>query len=470
MARNVTLSSARDLIVAIATAPGVGAIAIIRMSGAGAHAAASRIFRHGGGTADPPPPAMMVLGTLLNPDTNLVVDRCLAVRWEAPHSYSGEDMVELQVHGSPAVCEAALQACIAAGARLAEPGEFTRRAFMNGKIDLAQAEAVSDLTRAQTEDARRVAITQLRGGLSEQLNAIRAKLVDVTAEIEARLDFPEEDLPPENRKALLASLDNAISGLQSLVASHKRGRRLQDGARVVLAGPPNAGKSSLFNALVGRERAIVSPHPGTTRDSIEATVEMGGMPVTLVDTAGLRSNPEEIEGLGIKKTHEEIEGADLILFIVDYRDRNAAFKEYRAIKDRDHMVIFNKAEHLVGVLIGGITEIDSQSTPRHGVRFISARDRKGLDSLETAIVRELSGGAADDAGGVVITNERQAGALRRSAEAAENARALLAEEKPMELAVVDLSVALSEIDAITGKTQLDEDILDAVFSKFCLGK
>ncbi|MEO8377129.1 MAG: tRNA uridine-5-carboxymethylaminomethyl(34) synthesis GTPase MnmE, partial [Candidatus Sumerlaeota bacterium] len=201
----MALLGAKDLIVAVATAPGVGAIAIVRMSGAGSHSAAHRIFRHGGGRDEP---GLLNLGTMMNPETRAVIDRCLAVRWEAPRSYTGEDMVEFHVHGSPAVCDAAVQACIAAGARIAEPGEFTRRAFLNGKIDLAQAEAVSDLTRAQTEEARRTAVLQLRGGLSDRLAQIRERLVATTAEIEARLDFPEEDLPAESRAALLANLSD----------------------------------------------------------------------------------------------------------------------------------------------------------------------------------------------------------------------------------------------------------------------
>ncbi|MCC6546995.1 tRNA uridine-5-carboxymethylaminomethyl(34) synthesis GTPase MnmE [Candidatus Sumerlaeota bacterium] len=467
MARNLALHGTKDLIVALATAPGVGAIAIIRLSGVGVRAAASQIF-HGVRLRDEP--GVLNLGALSHPETHAVIDHCLMVHWEGPRSYTGEDMVEFQLHGSPAVCDAAIQACLLVGARLAEPGEFTRRAFLNGKIDLTQAQAVSDLTRSQTEDARRAAMSQLRGGLSDKLVAVRAALLDVTAEIEARLDFPEEDLPHENRQAMRRKLVEAGKDLELLLGSFRRGRRLQEGARVVLAGPPNAGKSSLFNALVGRERAIVSPHAGTTRDSIEAVVELGGMPVTLVDTAGLRSEPEEIERLGIQKTHEEIEGADLILFVIDYRERNAAYDEYRAMKDRDHIVVFNKAEHLVGVLIGGVSEFEPNESHRHGIQFLSARERKGLDALENAIIRELVGGPANDTGGVTITNERQAGALRRASEATAAASALLEGGHPLELVVVDLSVALSEIDSITGKTQLDEEILDAIFSRFCLGK
>lgn len=466
MARTVAAHGENDLIAAPATAPGAGAIAIVRLSGPGATDAAGRLFSHPLSDAEA---GSLTLGTLMHPATKEPIDRCMAVRWVAARSYTGEEVVEFHLHGSPAIVDRVMEACVGAGARVARPGEFTRRAFLNGKIDLAQAEAINDLARAQTDEARRAALAQLAGGLSAQLEAIRGELVRVTAELEAAIDFPEEGIEPASRTHLLAMLDAAATQLRRLLESFGRGRLLQRGARIVFAGPPNAGKSSLLNAILGRERAIVTPHAGTTRDSIEAVIDLEGIPVTLVDTAGLRANPEEIEALGIEKTREEMQAADLVLFMVDYRERDAAFGEYASIRHLDHLVVFNKAEHLAGILMGG-GGFEAGPGNRHGIHFVSARERQGIERLEQAMLEYLRGQGSEGGGNAVITSARHAEALRGAQGALSGAREGLAGGVSPELVVVDLQTAISSLDTITGRRELDEEILDMIFSRFCLGK
>lgn len=465
MARSLPANRGKDdLIAAPATAPGQAAIAIVRLSGRGAHEAVrQRLFR---GPLAEGAPGRMVLGTLVHPGTGAPVDECLAVCWRAPRSYTGEDVAEFHLHGSPAVVDAAVEACLAAGARLAEPGEFTLRAYLNGRMDLAQAEAVSRLTQARTEAGRRAALAQLRGGLSARLYEHRAALVQTTAELEAALDHPEEDLPAPDAARHLTVIRAALAAIGELLASARRGRMLHDGARVVLAGRPNAGKSSLFNTLLGRERAIVTPHPGTTRDTLEASIDLAGIPVTLVDTAGLRPDPEEIEAIGIGRSREELHAAAIVLFLVDgsVADGEAA-REYAALHTLRHFLVYTKADLPTR---GG--PVDPHSESCAGVLRVSVKSRKALDELEESLLREL--GAAPSEGGSpdAVATARQEEELRRAASALRDAATNLETSGLPELAAADLTTALAALDALLGLQSLDEDVLDAVFSTFCLGK
>lgn len=460
MARNTYSASQQDLIVAPATAPGAAAIAIVRLSGPGAIEAADGLF---GGRLAGAEAGRMVLGKLG------AIDHCLAVCWRAPHSYTGENMVEFHVHGSPAVVAATLEACRAAGARLAQPGEFTRRAFLNGKLDLAQAEAVAALTAAQTDDARRSALTQLQGGLSARLAAARAILVQVAAELEAYIDFADEEVPRPDSERLLARVAEARAVLAELLRTWDRGRRLLKGARVVFAGAPNAGKSSLFNALLGRERAIVTPHAGTTRDTLEATVELAGIPVTYVDTAGLREGAEEIEAAGIARSRAEIEGADLTLFLVDTTsDLEPLREEYRVVAPLPHLLVASKTDLATAIRIDSATST-FRGPGRLAVVAASAVRREGLAALEEAIVTHL-GGRAEAGAETVLTSARHFEALSTADALLATAATALAGGISPEYVVIDLAAALSEIDRVTGRQELDEDVLDAIFSTFCLGK
>jgi len=452
MARATATASPRDTIAAPATAPGAGAIAIVRVSGAGTAALVESVFsRHS--ELDP---ARMVLGHLRDAAGGETIDQCLAVRWVAPASYTGEDMAEFHLHGSPAIVDRAMRALIAAGARAAQPGEFTRRAFLNGKLDLAQAESVAALSASATDAARRVALHQLGGGLSRRLLATRARLVQATAELEAAVDYPEEELPPLAREMVAGALRDADRDLALVLDSMRRGRVIAGGARVVLAGPPNAGKSSLFNALVGRERAIVSPHPGTTRDTIEATIDLGGIPLTLIDTAGLRSAAEEIEAIGIAKTRDELAAADLVLYLIDAAEVSRYEEEEYRVSEFPHMPVVSKCD------LAPFTHIQ-------GALRVSAATREGIAELEAAIRAHFLGYDANN-DEPVIASARHEAALSAARESLQSASAAHARNMSPEFVVLDLALALSEIDALLGKGSLDEDILDAVFSTFCIGK
>lgn len=463
MARNIHIDSERDLIVAPATAAGRGAIAIVRLSGAGALAMGEGLTGAGLLATGP---GRLHLATLRDPAGNAAIDQVLAAAWAAPRSYTGEDMVEFHLHGSPAVVQACLDACVTAGARPATPGEFTRRAFLNGKMDLAQAEAVAALSSSQTDAARRAALGQLRGGLSGHLMSIRRTLVQVAAELEASVDYPEEDIEPATRERLGDLVDGSVRSLEELRASYRRGRRLQEGARIVLAGPPNAGKSSLFNALLRRERAIVSPHAGTTRDTLEAVIDLMGIPLTLVDTAGLRHDAGEIETMGIDRSRQEIQAADLALFLVDASGAGPdARREYEALRDLPHLLVYTKADLVPGedrrTAIG-------EHFPRGG-HFVSVTTREGLDGLEQEVARRLFG-ASTEASEVTLTAARHERAVSAALDALHTVTEGLASGLSPEFVVVDLAEALSQLDTITGLRELDEDILDAVFTTFCLGK
>lgn len=467
MARPLPTSTAHDVIVAPATAPGAAAIAIVRVGGDGALDVAARVFR--GGLRDAPP-ATMVLGELHHPTSRETIDRPLAVRWAAPRSYTGEDMVEFHLHGSPAIVRRTIEALVAAGAREAQPGEFTRRAYLNGKVDLAQAEAIAELTRSRTDEAGRAALALLSGGLAKALSSVRNPLIQTTAELEAWIDYPEEDIPAPDMARLTIALGEAASRLRALERTFTRGRHLVGGARVVLAGPPNAGKSSLFNALLGRERAIVSPHPGTTRDTIECTIDLGGIPVTLVDTAGLRAMTEEIESAGIAKSLEEVQSASFVLFVVDARSAMPADarEHYGLLREVPHFLVFNKAGE-----DGGLDD-GPKWVPAPGWAaelFISVRDRRGLEDLETRLLAALAGPPGFGESTVILTNARQHRAVVDALAHLESAGALLVAGRGVELVVTELIGALAGIDGVLGiGGNLDEEILDAVFRTFCLGK
>lgn len=447
-----------DTITAIATAAG-GGVGIIRVSGPDAISTAVRVFR--ARTIDwYRHPRVMMLGRLVDPAVppdhpDHVLDEALAVAFHEPKSMTGEDVVELHVHGGALHLRRCLDLIIRCGARLADPGEFTRRAFLNGRLDLTRAEAVSDLVSAKTDQALRQARAQLRGALHDKVMELRLRLLDLRARLEVNLDFPDEDIPPADLAVLAAAARTLGDDLLALAGTYRRGRLLREGARVVLAGPPNAGKSSLFNALVAHDRAIVTAIPGTTRDTLEETIDVLGIPVVLIDTAGLRDAGDPIEALGIQRTEDAIAAADLVLCLVPPGEEAPDLAAAQA----HALVVHSKADL-------------RDPTHERATLSVSAATGHGMDALREAIARHLDAGREADQGGLVIVHERQFQALSNAGEAALRAASLLAPSEhaqPPELAAVDLQEVMDELHALVGQTTI-EDVLDRLFSSFCIGK
>ncbi|MCX7717005.1 MAG: tRNA uridine-5-carboxymethylaminomethyl(34) synthesis GTPase MnmE [Candidatus Sumerlaeaceae bacterium] len=448
-----------DTIAAPATAAGQAAIAIVRLSGPQAHAVFFRLFRPRRPQDRPPRPMQLLRGTVISA-TGEPLDDALGTIMRAPHSYTGEDMAEFQVHGSPAVVAELLDACLRAGARLAAPGEFTRRAVLNGRMDLARAEAVADLIAAQTAASRRAALRQLDGDLSAAIETVRSRLLDLAAHIEANLDFPEEEIPATDSARWLEVVCAARNDCLHLLDSYKRGRWARSGVRVVIAGAPNAGKSSLFNALVGRERAIVTPHPGTTRDTIESTVDMAGIAVTLVDTAGLREDADMIEQLGIQRTAEALATADMILHVID------------SSSSLPPMPLPVIPEGIPVIRVMNKCDLPHDTPPANckadmNTVFTSTVTRSGLGNLEKLVSNHFA--CEPEPGEVVVTSARHAACLEAAINSLGHATEALAAGLSGDLVMVDLRGALRSLGEITGNGA-SEEILDRVFSNFCIGK
>ena len=446
-----------DTIAAIATPPGPGGIGIVRVSGPQARAIADRVFhRRAPGSWES---HRLYVGRVSAAD-GATVDEGMAVLMLGPHSYTGEDVLELHCHGSPVVLDRVLAAVLSLGARPAQAGEFTKRAFLNGRLDLAQAEAVAALVRARTADAAQTAAVQLCGGLSAQVAAVRERLVRAKAHVEAELDFGDEDVGLDPA-ALMDDVRSAQAAVDALLATAARGELLQRGLRVALSGRPNAGKSSLLNALVGSERAIVTPHPGTTRDVIEAAVDIAGIPVTLVDTAGLRDSDDDVERLGVARAEHAAAGADLVLLVLDTARPLA---EQAALLGRaDAIAALNKCD-----LPSPWSAADeARVAAAHPCVRISATAGIGLDALRQGLLARAGLEWGDNL--PAVTSARQHEALARVARSLAAARASLDARVPPELVAVDLQAALEHIGAVTGEVTSD-DVLDAVFREFCIGK
>ena len=445
-------------IAALSTAPG-GAVGILRVSGPAAVAVAARVWRGTRPLADSSP-RMLELGWIID-RSGAALDRAMAVRFAAPNSYTGEEMVELHCHGSRLVAARTLGLLFASGAREARPGEFTQRAFLNGKMDLTQAEAVADLIAAHSDRALRLANRHLAGVFGRRTDELYRQAEQLLAEAEARLDFPEEDLtltPPETLCAAAASLEADIN---RLLAGRRQGEILRHGIRVVIAGPPNAGKSSLLNAILGRDRAIVTPLPGTTRDTLEEWVSIHGLPVCLVDTAGIRETHDEVETDGIRRAHEARAAADIELWLMDATQPLA--EQLAALGQTPGATtvipVLNKMDLLpAGFVFPGAEALSPVA--------LSAKTGAGLDELFGRIEAAVLPRSGEDA--EVAVNERHAALLENALEAvAESAAEMRAGR--WELAAVTCRGVLDALGRITGKTHTP-DVLDTIFSKFCIGK
>ncbi len=446
-----------DTIAAIATPPGEGGLAVIRISGAAALSVANRCFRGGsrGIPLDQVPSHTVHHGWIIRGEA--VVDEVLATVLRAPRTYTREDTVEVGCHGGVLVSRRVLEAVLAAGARLAEPGEFTRRAFVNGRLDLAQAEAVADLIHARTERSARVALAQLQGHLSGKIHEARDALMLVLAHVEAHLDFPDEDIEPSTGRLLAARMRDALELVRGILRTSHEGRILRTGLRVAIVGLPNAGKSSLLNRLLGEDRAIVTPVAGTTRDTLEETASVRGWPIVLVDTAGVREGADEVEVEGIRRARLAAERAELLLHVVDASrgwaaDDDALRAELGAART---VVVWNKAD--IGVPPGG-----------DGVTA-SCLSGDGIDALRDRIAMEAAGGRESAAGDEIAIGARHRDALARGAAAMERAIAAMESGVPLDLLALEIRVAANAVGEVVGKTATD-DLLDTIFSAFCLGK
>jgi tRNA modification GTPase len=390
-----------------------------------------------------------------------LLDDVLFTYFAGPNSYTGEDIVEISCHGNPFIARRMLDDLFARGCRSAEAGEFTRRAFMNGRLDLSQAEAVMDLIHARSQRALAAANQQLRGSLGRRMEELIALVLRCLAQIEAYIDFPDEDLPPENRAAVLADVDRLRNGLGRLMATGHYGEVLRSGVRTVILGEPNAGKSSLLNRLVGRERALVSPEPGTTRDYLEELVTVGPHVLRLVDTAGLNLSPNALESRGIEKTFEQAAEADLFLWVVD------ASRPWPTLPPRlaeklilaNSLVVRNKSDLVTG----------SAPHPTLETVTVSALTGAGMQDLIDALVAKADAFRTEVGDEVIAINARHADALRRAGVALEAARRKLADRDPIELTSSDLREALGCLGEIAGRVD-NERMLDVLFSTFCIGK
>ena len=445
----------QDLITALATPMGASALAVLRTSGPGAVEGVARLSDRPGQVAGAPG-GRLVRSLLVDPEGDEVLDEVMLGIYRAPHSYTGEDAVEIFCHGSPPGIQRILSALYRLGFRQAEPGEFTLRAFLAGKVDLTRAEAVHEIVSAQTAVGHEMALARLGGSIAAAIEEAKQDLVAIMARVAVQLDYPEEDtgeivIPPGTVRAAR----NRIAGL---AATYRTGRLYQEGVRVALAGRTNAGKSSMFNALLREERAIVSPTHGTTRDYIESRLDLSGIPVTLYDTAGIRSTAESIEGEGIRRTRELVEHAELVLYVVDGTGGLSA---------EDRELLSRLAGRVVPVW-NKIDEPDSGPVPE-GFIGVSAVTLAGIQQLVESIVESVTPERSYRTGSPVVDSLRQKNLLERAAAALEELEGGLAAGYPVDALSVDLQEAINALGEITGEVTSD-DILDAVFGGFCLGK
>ena len=458
-----------DPIAAIATGHSPTAIGIVRVSGEGCFACCDRVFRAANGRLfSQQEPRKMVFGEMLD-SQGRVIDRGLAVRFPGPHSYTGEDSAEFHCHGSPVVLRELLDALFAAGARQATAGEFTQRAFLDGRLDLTQAEAVIDLIDAETAAAARNAAAQLDGGLRRVLEPIQEALLDITSRFYAVVDYPDEDIEDVRPEQIARSLQDADDRLTALLATCRRGKILKSGVRTAIVGRPNAGKSSLLNALAGYDRAIVTDIPGTTRDTVEESVLCGGVLLRLTDTAGIRDTEDAVERLGVERSRKAVETADLVLAVVDgsvpMAEEDLGVLRLAAQAPR-WIAVFSKCD-LWDTKARSVGVIGRENAPAASVS-LSAVTGEGLEHLEAAVAALFPAG--EDAGsGSLLTDRRQEEAAARARDAIRRAREALDTGLTPDAILTDAEEALDALGELTGRTAREE-IVSRIFSRFCVGK
>jgi len=452
-----------DTIAAIATPLGEGGLAVIRISGAQALVVADKCFVPvGKNSLTPSAAASHTIHYGKVERASKTVDEVLCAVMRAPRTYTREDVVEITCHGGILSTKTVLDTVLENGARLAEPGEFTKRAFLNGRLDLAQAEAVADLIHSRTELALTAANEQLAGKLSQRINQLRDDLMTTLAHIEAHIDFPDEDIAPDTRDQLESRLERGIAFMDELLRTASEGQILRRGIRAAIIGRPNAGKSSLLNQLLGRDRAIVSPIAGTTRDTIEETANVRGIPVVFIDTAGLREAKDEIESEGIRRSHQSLSAAEFILHVFDASEPLTTEDEkYLAeFASKKRILVRNKID------LPPKLELKSDNMPPVDV---CCKSGQGIEALKDAIKSLVWAGEIRAEMLEVMVNSRHQDALRRGREATERALVALRGDASLEFVAVDLRIGANAVGEVVGKTTT-EDLLDLIFSQFCLGK
>jgi tRNA modification GTPase len=455
-----------DTICALSTPPGRSGLAMVRMSGEQSFEYFREIF-HSKKKYDVLQARLAMLGKIVDPQNGSVIDEAVAACFPAPHSYTGEDMVEISLHGNPVLIAALLDGLCSFGARIAEPGEFTMRAFLHGRMDLAQAEAVQDLIEASTRRQAQVAERQQSGSLSLQIMPVKERLIDIIVNLESAVEFVEEDLTLESRETIIEQLAGLKIELDKWIESYRRGKVIRDGFSMAVVGRPNAGKSSVFNSLLAQERSIVAEAPGTTRDLVSEYANIRGIPVRLMDTAGIRKSDDRLEQLGMDRSRQAIADSDAVLLVVDCSrpqgDEDGELRRWLEL--RTCIVVMNKSD------------LDARWTFEEMEKFsgrlpmviVSARTGSGIEQLRSAVLEGIMGTGAGGQDGIMVTNLRHCRCLERAKESLDRAAAALGKGMSEEFALADLNNSMSALGEITGETHV-EDVLDRIFSKFCLGK
>jgi len=438
-----------QIIAAITTPYGMGAVSMIRVSGAGCWEHLAEAFLR-----NTPPQARMATLTKIRSADGEVIDEVLLTRFEGPASYTGEDTVEIVGHGGVLITQRVLERILECGVRLAKEGEFSERAFLNGKLDLTQAEAVMDLISANSDLAIRSAQSQLAGSLGEEIYDLRAQLISIMAEVEAYIDFPEEDIDPETGDAFLSRISSVEDVISGLLETAEQGRMLREGIRTVIVGAPNAGKSSLLNQLLGFDRAIVSETAGTPRDTVEELLHIRGVPVRLIDTAGIREGVDEIEKQGIERSQIQLAAADLVIEVVD-----GTLSATKGVTEgKRHIRVINKTD----------LALHSSWLEKDGVH-LSCETGEGIEQLTDLLQQAVAGTAVGSSRSIVAINQRHRDCLHRASEGLKSAKYQLSGGGGPEFAAVDLREALEAVGDVTGRVDTEE-ILGEIFGKFCIGK